>query len=347
MLILEQDLTAVLDRTRPLWEELRGGRLFITGGTGFFGRWLLETFAHANKSLRLNAEAVVLTRDPEAFCRHSPHLAVTGGIRLLHGDVINFNRPDLRFTHIIHAASELSVGRPKDPIGLIETSLAGTRRVLELARNSGAKKFLFTSSGAVYGPMFPGRGRVAEGDLVSPLPLEGGGAYAESKRLAEIVACIFGREHGIEVKIARGFAFLGPFLDLCSHLAAAGFLRSALAGEPILIQGHGQTVRSYLYGADLAVWIWTILFNGQPGQPYNLGSDIPVTIEELARVVSSACSPSNEVRILGRLQESELIDFYVPDLTKARSELGLEVFTPLPEAVQRTLLFHSQYYQNR
>lgn len=347
MLILEQDLEAVLERTRPLWEELKGGRLFITGGTGFFGRWLLETFAHANGRLHLGSEIVVLTRDPESFRRRAPALTAATGIHLHHGDVASFKWPDGPFTHVIHAASELSVARPKDPIGLVEATLAGTRRVLELARSSGAKKFLFTSSGAVYGPMFPGRGKVSEGDLLSALPLEARGAYAEAKRLAELVTCIFGKEHGIEIKIARGFAFVGPFLPLDSHLAAAGFLRSVLAGEPIRILGHGQTVRSYLYGADLATWLWTILFKGRAEQPYNLGSDVPVTIEELARAVSSARAPGVEVQVLGRLQERETVDVYLPDLTKARSELGVEIFTPLPEAIQRTLLFHSQDHQNR
>lgn len=332
--VSDTDLEEVLRRTRPLWDELRGGRVFLTGGTGFFGCWLLQSFLYANQKLGLQAEAVVLTRDPGAFCRRAPWLTQAPAIHLHQGDVSNFDFPDGEFTHLIHAASELSVAQPRDPVGLIETTIRGTRRVLELARQRGVKKLLFTSSGAVYGPPTPGRGAIREDALISALPLEPKGAYAEAKRLAELVCVIFGREHGIEIKIARGFAFIGPYLPLDSHLAAANFLRAALQGEEIVIQGHGRTVRSYLYGADLAVWLWTILFSGQSGRPYNVGSDSPITIAEFAAAIASACDPVVPVRILGRLEPNEPIDVYLPDLSRARAELGLDVYTPIARSIQ-------------
>lgn len=335
---LADDLEMILARTLPLWEEMRGGRLFLTGGSGFFGCWLLESFIHANRVLKLGAEVVVLSRDPSSFRRRAPHLASAGCVTMLQGDLIRFNPPDGAFTHIIHAASELSVTRPQEALGLIETTLQGTRRVLDLARERGARKLLFTSSGAVYGPMAPGRKHLGEDDPVSALPLEPRSAYAEAKRLAELVCALYGQEHGMEIKIARGFAFLGPHLSLDSHLAAAGFLRSALRGEPIIIQGDGRTVRSYLYGADLAVWLWTILFKGVPGRPYNVGSDAPVTIADLAAAHVAVAAAPLEIRILGQVRPDVPPDVYVPDISRARSELGLDVFTPLAEGIRKSLL---------
>lgn len=337
---LADDLEMILARTLPLWEEMRGGRLFLTGGSGFFGCWLLESFIHANRVLQLDAEVVVLSRDPAAFRSRAPHLASAACVTLLQGDITQFTPPEGKFTHVIHAASELSVAQPKDPLGLIETTLRGTRRVLDFARDRGVRKLLFTSSGAVYGPMTPGRKHLREDDPLSALPLEPRSAYAEAKRLAELVCSIYGRENGIEIKIARGFAFLGPHLPLDSHLAAASFLRSALHHEPITIQSHGCVARSYLYGADLAVWLWTILFNGTSGRPYNLGSDVPVSIAELAASIKAAVSVPLAVNVLGKLKPDELVDMYVPDIYRARTELGLDVFTPLAEAIRRTLLFH-------
>jgi len=72
--VITDDLNHVLHYTKPLWEELRGKKIFITGGTGFFGCWLLESFAWANDKLKLNAEALVLSRNPEAFAQKVPHL---------------------------------------------------------------------------------------------------------------------------------------------------------------------------------------------------------------------------------------------------------------------------------
>ena len=76
------DLDLVLAQTRELWEEMRGQRVFITGGTGFFGCWLVESFCHANRALGLGASATVLTRDPARFAGEGPHLAGDPAITL-------------------------------------------------------------------------------------------------------------------------------------------------------------------------------------------------------------------------------------------------------------------------
>src|SRR6266699_1485011 len=97
-----EDLEHVLAHTRELWEELRGNRIFITGGTGFFGCWLLESFAWANDKLDLHAAAVVLTRNAEAFRTKAPHLADHPAIRLHTGDICSFDFPSGSFSHVIH-----------------------------------------------------------------------------------------------------------------------------------------------------------------------------------------------------------------------------------------------------
>ena len=343
---LANDLDHVLAHTQGLWEELRGQRIFITGGTGFFGCWLLESLLWANDQLGLKAQVVVLSRHPDAFARKAPHLAAHPQVCWHTGDIADFRWPDGSFTHLIHAASELNSANPADPLGLLETAFQGQRRVLEFAAQRGVAKLLYTSSGAVYGPAGPGRHKIHEDDPISGLPLDQRGAYPEAKRLGEMFGALYARQHGFELKLARGFAFLGPYLPLDGHFAAGNFLRDALAHEPITVQGSGTAVRSYLYGADLAIWLWTILLRGVPCRPYNLGSDVPVSIADLARTVACECLCEPTVRVLGQSRPAGVVDYYVPDITRARTELRLEAFVPLSKAIQRTLAWH-QAIKNR
>ncbi len=334
---LTEDLEAVLERTRPLWEELRNQRLFITGGTGFFGSWLMESLARANQQMGLNASACVLTRHPAAFLRRWPTLAEDPAIRLHAGSVADFNFPAGEFSHIIHAATENDAGAGGlDPVAHFEANVLGTRRVLEFAGRCGARRLLFTSSGAIYGGQPPELELLPEDHPGAPSPLDTTTAYGQSKRVSEFLCRAFGEKHEVAVTIARPFALVGPFLKLDANFAVGNFIRDALRGGPIRVQGDGTPLRSYLYAADLAVWLWTILFRGRTGQAYNVGSDQAVSIGELAGRVADVLAPGTGVVFAGKAQTGRKPSRYVPAIGKAREELQLEVWMNLDEAIRRT-----------
>jgi nucleoside-diphosphate-sugar epimerase len=340
---LVQDLDHVLANT-PGWDELRGQRIFITGGTGFFGCWLLESFIRANEKLELGASALVLTRDANAFGKKAPHLAAHPAIQFWPGDVRSFDFPEGHYSHIIHAAVD---ARAKlvddDPILMFDTIVEGTRRTLEFARHCGAKKFLFTSSGAVYGKQPVESMRIPEDYMGAPDPLDSRALYAasgEAKRAAETLCGLYARQHGIETKIARCFSFIGPYLPLNGNFAAGNFIRDGLAGGPIVVSGDGTPYRSYLYAADLAVWLWTILFRGASGRAYNVGAEEPITIGDLARMTAAAFSLSPKVVIMQKAELNKKPERYVPDTKRAREELGLKEWISLPEAIEKTVAWH-------
>jgi dTDP-glucose 4,6-dehydratase len=338
---LAGDLDHVLEHTAAAWAEMRGQRVFITGGTGFIGCWLLESFLWANDRLDLDASAVVLTREPVAFARKAPHLAGNRAVRLHAGDVRSFEYPKGDFRFLVHAATESSTTlNADDPLTMLDTIVRGTERALDFANQSGVEKFLFTSSGAVYGRQPPELSHVAEHYMGGPDPMEPRSAYGEGKRVAEHLCVLHDRRHGIQTKIARCFAFAGPYLPLDAHFAFGNFLRDGLKGGPIRVQGDGTPCRSYLYAADLAIWLWTILFRGAPGRAYNVGDDRPVSIAELAHQVAEHFG--TPAMVAREAIPGKPVERYVPDVGRARDELGLRAWIPLEEAIARTAHWHQR-----
>ena len=338
--ISQQDLQHVFDHTRELWEELRGQRVFVTGGTGFFGCWLLETFAFANERLHLDARLTVLTRDAVAFRRKSPHLAGNPAIELVEGDVRNFTFSAGKFSHLIHAATTSSA--PVPPLEMFETIAAGTRRALDFAAACGAKKFLLISSGAVYGRQPSDMTHISEDYVGAPDAADPNSAYGEGKRAAELLCAIYSRQHGVETKIARCFAFVGPHLPLDAHFAIGNFIRDALVQKPVCVKSDGTPYRSYLYAADLAVWLWTILFRGKSCHPYNVGSEEALTISQVADTVAAASQPAATVNIEKRPAPGAAAQRYVPGTKRAQEELGLQARIKLSEAIERTIFWHTR-----
>jgi dTDP-glucose 4,6-dehydratase len=337
---LAEDLAAILAATGESWEELRSKQLFITGGTGFFGCWLLESFLYANEKLNLDASATVLTRNFSAFERKVPHLANNPALKFISGDVSSFNFPAVEFSHVIHAATDVSAHA--SPLQTLETIVSGTRRVLDFTSGCNAQKFLFVSSGAVYGKQPTTLSHIGEDYNGAPDCTNPNSAYGEGKRAAELFCAAFAAEYNFEVKIARCFAFVGAYLSLEGNLAVGNFLRNAIDGKTIRIGGDGTPLRSYLYAADLTVWLWTVLFRGESGSAYNVGSDEEISIADLAGLINEISGNAGKVEIANKPNPESPVARYVPSVEKAFAELGLSATVDLKSAIEKTLNFHKQ-----
>lgn len=345
--LIAEDIRGVLTRTAVLWPDLKGASVFLTGSTGFFGIWLLETLLAADRAHSLGLRVLALSRDPSAFAKKAPHLARDPAVTWITGDVRDFRFPAEPVTHVVHAATESTSNlNASDPQAMFDVCVEGTRRVLLLAREKRAARMLFTSSGAVYGRQPPDLSHVPEDFTGGPDPLDRRSAYAEGKRAAEFLCGLAASDPlaPVPVMIARCFAFVGPLLPLDVHFAIGNFIRDALAGGPIRIGGDGTPYRSYLYAADLAEWLITILLQGEPGRAYNVGSEEAISIRDLAlRVATVAGLPAvGDQAILTIARESKPgapADRYVPACRRAAQELGLAPSTSLDEALSRTITF--------
>jgi len=295
-------------------------RILITGGTGFFGKSILD-YRLRHPELMESDEITILSRDPERFVEGFPLLAKQRGISFVKGDVRDFAVSG-EFDTVIHAATAAVTTLSDEE--MYSTIMDGTRHVLDIAKVCGAKRLLFTSSGAVYGPQTDA---VDETAATTPNT-----AYGRGKLSAEQL-CI---ESGIPTKIARCFAFVGPYLNRGIHFAIGNFIQNCLDNQPIVIKGDGTPLRSYLYADDLVEWLFAILERGEAGRPYNVGSPEGLSIREVAEAVRSALGTRNEIQVLGTPTGAKP-SVYVPVVSRALAELGLRVKVPLAEAIRRTV----------
>lgn len=324
------------------YDQFCGKRILISGGSGFVGTWMLESLLGENRRFGLQLSVVGLSRDVDRWKKNRGQVFEGSGVSAISGDVQDPREWEHLLSDqvdvVIHAAYDSGV-RPGmlTPLQTLDSIIEGTRNVISAGVRRGARRVLFVSSGAVYGRMPEGVRAFSEDYCGGPDPLAAGGAYGEGKRAAEAWGAAYCREHGVEFVSARLFAFGGPYLPLDQHFAFGNFILDALAGRPIRVAGAGMSVRSWLYGGDLGEWLLRILIEGRDGRAYNVGSDEACTILELAHLVAEVAGRPGEVELAGGAGVDSI---YVPDISRAREELGLEVKVSLREAIRMTLDYH-------
>ena len=257
-------------------------RLFITGGTGFFGKSILSMIKRGHYE---NYDFCILSRNPEKFFCEAPEFTQLPNVKYIQGDVRDFVFPKENFDYILHAGTPAIPMPPGEQRDII---LRGTQRVLEFARQCCAEKLMFVSSGAVYGSQPADCGHLPEDFPCKPVT-EYGIAKLEAEQM-----CI---GSGVYTLIPRCFAFVGPYLNKNIHFAIGNFIRDALEGRTIVINGDGTPLRSYMYADDLVIWLMTILEKGATGVPYNVGSDEAISILDLAQMVKSVLNSKASIEV--------------------------------------------------
>jgi len=316
--------------------------VLVTGGTGFVGTWFVETLLWARSNFGGIGRVSVVSRDPAKFLNRNPHLVDNAALRFVVGDIRAldlFALPDPDF--VLHAATAASaVLNDGDPDEMLDVIVGGQNRLFgELARFS-RPRVLFTSSGAVYGPQPEGLSHFPEGYLSAQPDRDEKSAYHDGKRAAELI-CLDATSSGVaDVVLARLFAFVGPHLPIDTHFAIGNFIRDAMHGGPIVLNGDGTTVRSYQYASDMTSWLLALLVDGAPGRAYNVGSDRAMNMREIATSVARIAGPDVKVDIRGTQQPGQPVDRYVPSVERVSSEFGLDNCMNFDEAVSRTLKWH-------
>ena len=336
--VMQSSIKDISRASRADWMSLGNAHILLTSGTGFFGSWMIASFAAA-RSLGLPIEMTVLSRDPELFLQMHPSLRTISGLTFRKGDVTSATIP-FSISHIVHLAMGETDGASGDsPI------VAGTKHILAEAKRVGTTRLLLASSGAVYG------NAPLRGDGNAPLRGGGGREYSDTpietaihadarlaatgiaNRAAELLCREVSAARDLETVIARGFDFCGPLFPVDSRYVISTFMSAMLNGLPIHVKTP-NAVRSFLDGRDLAIAFWRLLARGRSGEAYNVGSDESVTMAELADLFRAVAWKQSlqvpEIRMSGVMQGA---DIFRPSIAKIRTELGWRPTVSLRESL--------------
>lgn len=339
--LTRSDAEAVLEGRSSQLDDLRGRHLFISGGTGILGTWLLELIKVLNERYNFGLRVTVYSRNARSFAARWPHLGHAELVRFEEGDIRYFTEFPRDTQYIIHAAA-LTDRRllASQPSAVAEVNSMGTLRVLRAANLlEDVQKFVLLSSGLVYGAQPWDLPRIDE-TFVGPLRCnEVNSVYAESKRFAEVAAQSAISETKLPIVTLRPFAFVGPYQSMQLPWAVTDFIRDSFTGGPIRIMGDGATIRSLMYMSDYAFWVLAALVKGKPRKVYNVGSPEAVDLATLANMITRSFSPIPEIRTrLGQAGHDRTR--LVPDVTLTQRDIGVDVTVPLADAIQRTITWH-------
>lgn len=284
-----QDLLQILQKDLP-WDNLSKCNILITGATGLIGGCLTEI-------LMLNPK-----RDYHVCaCGRNENRAMERFKEFTEDKYFHFIKHDvtipldnnIQFDYIIHAASDASPSRyAQNPVEVMKGNINGVSNLIEYGLNHGMKRFLYVSSGEVYGE---GDGRVFTEDYSGYVDsMSPRSCYPSSKRAAETLCVSYAAEYGADVVIARPCHVYGPHFTESDNRVYAQFIRNVLRGEDIVMKSTGEQFRSWCYVVDCVSALLHILLKGESGQAYNIAdSSSNISIKELAEMV--ACIGNRKV----------------------------------------------------
>ena len=338
---VKQDARAGIDGRLEMLTPLRGKHLFVSGGTGFLGTWILEICSVLNQEYGFGTNVTIYSRNSDAFAERWPHIGGQSWIRFLDGDIRNLAELPRDVNFVIHAAAVTDRRHfSTDPTAVAETNIFGTARILKASlRLENLEKFTLLSSGLIYGTQSWDSESIDEDYLGQLRCNDTMAVYAESKRAAETFAQAAISESKLPVVILRPFAFVGPYQSLELPWAVTDFVRDSLNGGPIRIMGDGLTVRSILYGSDFAYAVLAATASATPRSIYNIGSPECVDLRNLATMITQQFSPSPEIQTrVGQIGHDR--SRLVPNTKAIERDLQFRVTVPLKAAIQKTIEWH-------
>lgn len=329
-----EDILQIFEQDLP-WEKLSGANILVTGATGLIGGCLVEVLMmNPNRDYHVYASGRNEERARERFKDYSDDDA----FHYVKYDVIQPIISDIEYDYVIHAASNASPNYfAKNPVEIIKSNVEGVAHLMDYGLNHGMKRFLYISSGEVYGE---GDGSVfTEDDSGYVNCATPRACYPSSKRVAETLSVSYAVEYGADVVIARPCHTYGPHFTEQDNRVYAQFIRNVLRGEDIVMKSSGEQFRSWCYVIDCVSALIHILLKGKSCEAYNIAdTDSNITIKELAEIIAEICGKKVVIE-LPDMEEKKGFNIVRKSIfsTVKLESLGWKARTSIHEGLQKTI----------
>ncbi len=316
--------------------NLKNKTVFITGCAGFVGLWICEIINYLNTAHNYNVSVFGIDIQFDRMKNEAPHLMNIKQFTFKQNDVRYFSDIPKETNYIIHCA-----GQPDhrfhstNPVDVLTTIANGTENILKAAdRLSELLMFVNLSSALAYGHFESRNEPIQETEA---LILKSNSPYVSAKIYSESMTQSYRQQYRLPTLNLRPFTFIGPFQTLTSPWAVNNFINDALSGSAIKVLGTGETVRSFLYGSDVAFWILNICLRGESGETFNIGSSEAVALKTVAEIVNSNLNISKEILYCSGEVSSQKKSYMVSNNQSVESKFNLKSTKSIEECIRRTM----------
>ncbi len=332
------DLEYISIKGENVFKKLASQNILVIGATSFVGMWMTEAIIYADLKYNLGIKLTLISRNKEKTIERFGNHISSGKIVPIYKPLQEVNKEELANIQQVVNLATLTDSTSGD-LQLLE-NINMFHNFWNLLDSIKIKNILFASSGAVYGKNKESLTFLNEVDSNNFNNSYKNLGYGLGKLASEFLGFEWSKRDNINFKVARLFSFSGAFLPLDSNYVIGNFVKNVLNNEELLIKNPGKVYRSFLYGADLSLWLWTILVDGR-NTLYNVGSDKPITTIELANIVSEIYY--SEVRVKVMKENIGYDESYIPNIEKIKKELSVEIRYSLQESIIKMINWNKKY----
>jgi len=316
---IDKDLFNILDKRVSSLIKAKDSHIVILGGSGFIGTWLLCLISVLNKKFNFNITLTIIDKNKSNISKEF-FSDDKSKINFVNKDVAYISELPSKTNYIIHAACNPDIREhASNPFDTSASIADGVSNILKISNMlSSLKKIMYLSSG------------LADCNYNQDI-------YSRSKSFAELLCSSARQQFRAPILIGRPYSFMGPFHQISSPWAQNMFILDAINGKSIRVRGDGNTVRSYMYGADAAFWILSLTINGEIGETYSIGSDEEVRIEELANIISKNFKGDIPVVLNTSKRAEARSSHFVPNTEKERNNFDLKIYTSFESTIKKTV----------